>query len=188
MGLADAAAPSSDEDLMLLYRNGNMAAFETLYRRHKDPLWRYLLRGAEDREACAEMVQDIWSSVVRSRLSWEPRARFTTWLYTLAHNRLVDYYRLRTLATAPLDDAEDVAAPERDGPDAAARNTQLRQRLLDGLAQLPHEQREAFLLKEEGGLSLEEIGEVTGVGRETVKSRLRYALVKLRQELSDVWP
>jgi len=173
---------------MLQYRNGSMAAFETLYRRHKDPLWRYLLRGAEDREAVAEMFQDIWSGVVRSRSSWQPQARFTTWLYTLAHNRLVDYYRLRRLATAPLEAADDVAAPEQDGPDAAARVAQLRQRLLDGLAQLPHEQREAFLLKEEGGLSLEEIGEVTGVGRETVKSRLRYALVKLRQELSDVWP
>lgn len=173
---------------MLQYRNGNMAAFETLYRRHKDPLWRYLLRGADDREACTEMFQDVWSGVVRGRGSWEPRARFTTWLYTLAHNRLVDYYRLRKLATAPLEEAEDVAGPEHESPDAIARNAQLRQRLLDTLAQLPQEQREAFLLKEEGGLSLEEIGQATGVGRETVKSRLRYALAKLRQELSDVWP
>ncbi|HSW14809.1 MAG TPA: sigma-70 family RNA polymerase sigma factor [Solimonas sp.] len=165
-----------------------MAAFETLYRRHKDPLWRYLLRGAGDREVVAEMFQEVWSGVVRSRGSYETRARFTTWLYTLAHNRLVDYYRLRKLATAPLEDAEDVAAPEQDTPDALARGGQLRQRLLTVLAQLPQEQREAFLLKEEGGLSLEEIGQATGVGRETVKSRLRYALVKLRQELSDDWP
>lgn len=172
---------------MLQYRNGHAAAFETLYRRHKDPLWRYLLRGTEDREAAAEMFQDIWSGVIRGRHGYEPRARFTTWLYTLAHHRLVDHYRLRSLATAPLEAAEDVATAD-PGPDGAAQTAQLRRRLLDGLARLPHEQREAFLLKEEGGLSLEEIGSVTGVGRETVKSRLRYALAKLRQELSDVWP
>lgn len=172
---------------MVQYRNGNAAAFETLYRRHKDPLWRYLLRGTEDREAAAEMFQDIWSGVIRRRSSYEPRARFTTWLYTLAHHRLIDHYRLRSLSTAPLEAAEDVATTD-PGPDAAAQGAQLRRRLLDSLAQLPPEQREAFLLKAEGGLSLEEIGSVTGVGRETVKSRLRYALAKLREELSDVWP
>jgi len=172
---------------MLQYRHGQAAAFDTLYRRHKDPLWRYLLRGVEDREAAAEMFQDVWSGVIRGRVSYEPRARFTTWLYTLAHHRLTDYYRLRKLATAPLEDADDVAAPDA-GPERLTQSQQLRGRILDSLAQLPPEQREAFLLQAEGGLSLDEIGEVTGVGRETVKSRLRYALAKLRQELSDVWP
>lgn len=173
---------------MLAYQSGDMAAFERLYRRHKDPLWRYLLRGCDDRDAVAEMFQDVWAGLVRGRDGWQPRAKFTTWLYTLAHHRLVDHYRLRRLSTATIEEAANVAAPEHRRPDACAGNAQLRQRLTQVLAQLPLEQREAFLLKEEGGLSLEEIGAATGVGRETVKSRLRYALAKLRQELSDVWP
>jgi RNA polymerase sigma-70 factor (ECF subfamily) len=176
----------ADEDLMLRYKNGSLAAFEQLYRRHKDPLFRYFLRGCQDREAAAEMLQDVWAALIRSRASYEPRARFTTYLYTLAHNRLMDHYRSRHGHTAPLEDAAEVAAPERDGPESGARQAQLGERLLRGLAALPLEQREAFLLKEEGGLSLEEIAEATGVGRETVKSRLRYALVKLREELADV--
>lgn len=165
-----------------------MAAFEMLYRRHKDPLHRYFLRGCADREAAAEMFQDVFASIIRTRSRYEPRARFTTWLYTLAHNRLMDHYRLRRLPTAPLEAGEDIAAPEHEGPDRGAQNAQLQGRLLQELARLPVEQREALLMKEEGGLSLEEIAQATGVGRETVKSRLRYALVKLKEALSDVRP
>lgn len=163
-----------------------MAAFEVLYRRHKDPLFRYFLRACHDRESAAEMLQDVWASLIRTRARYEPRARFTTWLYTLAHNRLMDHFRARPPPSGPLEGADEVAAPEHQGPESGAREAQLRGRLLAGLAALPLEQREAFLMKEEGGLSLEEIAEATGVGRETVKSRLRYALAKLREELSDV--
>ncbi|HUP92820.1 MAG TPA: sigma-70 family RNA polymerase sigma factor [Solimonas sp.] len=165
-----------------------MAAFEMLYRRHKDPLYRYFLRGCDSREGAAELFQDVWANLVLARAGYEPRAKFTTWLYTLAHNRLMDYFRLRVVPTAPLEAAEHVEDTRIERPDQAARNAQLRARLSACLAQLPIEQREAFLLKEEGGLSLEEIATAQGVGRETVKSRLRYALAKLREELKDVWP
>jgi RNA polymerase sigma-70 factor (ECF subfamily) len=168
------------------YRDGSMAAFETLYRRHKDPLFRYFLRGCADREASAEMLQDVWASLIRARERYEPRARFTTYLYTLAHHRLMDHFRARPPQSASLDEAEAVAAPETHGPESGASEMQLRDRVLRALGRLPLEQREAFVMKEEGGLSLDEIGEATGVGRETVKSRLRYALAKLREELGDV--
>ena len=171
---------------MQRYQRGDAAAFEQLYRRHRDPVFRYLLRGCSDRERAAEMLQDVWASVVRARASWEPRAKFTTWLYRLAHNRLVDDYRLARLSTEPLEADTPVAAPEHEEPEARASGAQRLRRVLNAVQSLPLEQREAFLLKEEGGMSLEEIGTVTGVGRETVKSRLRYALAKLRQELSDV--
>lgn len=171
---------------MQRYQRGDAAAFETLYRRHRDPVFRYLLRGCSNRERAAELFQDVWMSVVKSAASWEPRAKFTTWLYRLAHNRVVDDYRLARLATEPLEADIPVAAPEHQQPEAEVSGRQRLQRVLVAVQRLPLEQREAFLLKEEGGMSLEEIGEATGVGRETVKSRLRYALAKLRQELSDV--
>lgn len=171
---------------MQRWQRGDAAAFEQLYRRHRDPVFRYLLRGISDRERAAELFQDVWASVVKSRAAWEPRAKFTTWLYRLAHNRLIDEYRLSRLPTEPLDPELEVAAPEHEQPEAATSGAQRLRRVLRALQGLPQEQREAFLLKEEGGMSLEEIGEVTGVGRETVKSRLRYALAKLRQELADV--
>lgn len=173
---------------MLSYRGGNLAAFETLYRRHKDPLYRYFLRGVGNEATAAELFQDCWAALVRSRLAYEPRARFTTWLYRIAHSKLVDHVRRRTDATEPLSDTCEPAAAPEQGPERVAESADTARRLLRALAALPLEQREAFLLKEEGGLTLEEIAAMAGVGRETIKSRLRYALVKLRDELSDVWP
>jgi len=171
---------------MLRYRDGDLAAFETLYRRHKDALYRYLLRGCAQPEAAAELFQDVWASLVRARARYEPRAKFSTWLYKLAHNRLIDHLRLLPRAPLPLDDDPPFAASEHERPDAQALAAEKRLRLQSALAALPVEQREAFLLHEEGELTLEQIAEVSGVGRETIKSRLRYALVKLREALADV--
>lgn len=171
---------------MARYQRGDVAAFDQLFRRHRDPVYRYLVRGCSDRERAAELFQEVWASVVRAHASWEPRARFTTWLYRLAHNRLVDDYRLARLSTEPLEADLPIAAPAHEEPEAATAGRERLARVLHAVALLPFEQRQAFLLKEEGGLSLEQIAEATGVGRETVKSRLRYALVKLREELSDV--
>ena len=191
-------AAASDEDLMMQYRNGGLAAFELLYRRHKDPLFRYLLRGCGQADIAGELFQDVWASVVRVRLTYQPRARFTTWLYTLAHHRLIDHLRLAPRVPVSLtrqDDDEDadegpvplsLRSAEHEQPESQAVAAEQRQRILLALAALPIEQREAFLLHEEGGLSLDEIAEVSGVGRETIKSRLRYGLAKLREALADV--
>ena len=165
-----------------------MAAFEMLYRRHKDPLYRYFLRGVQNEATAAELFQECWSAIIRARSSYQPRARFTTWLYRVAHSKLVDHLRLGLQRAQPLEESPEPEAPATERPDRAAESASTARRLLQALALLPLEQRTAFLLKEEGGLSLEEIAQATGVGRETVKSRLRYALVKLREELSDVWP
>ena len=165
-----------------------MVAFEMLYRRHKDPLYRYFLRAVRNEATAAELFQDCWAAVVHARHGYEPRARFTTWLYRIAHSKLIDFVRRQPQAPLDLDEIEPPQAPVAERPDHIAEAAGIGRRLLQALALLPLEQREAFLLKEEGGLSLEQIAETTGVGRETVKSRLRYALVKLRGELNDVWP
>jgi RNA polymerase sigma-70 factor, ECF subfamily len=178
----------TDETLMLRYAAGDAAAFAPLYARHKDGIWRYLLRGSQNPALTAELFQEVWASVVKSRASYQPSARFAAWLYRLAHNRLVDHWRaLRP--HMPLDAiAEELADHGHKTPPARAVQREQGQRLLSALANLAAEQREAFLLQAEGGLSLEEIASTQGVGRETVKSRLRYALAKLRAELADVWP
>lgn len=171
---------------MQQYQRGDADAFETLYRRHRDPVFRYMLRGCSDRERAAELFQDVWSSVIKAAAGWQPRAKFTTWLYRLAHNRLVDEYRAHRFDTTPLDEDVPVAAPEAEQPDQLAQAQERLRRVLDAVGGLPFEQRQAFLLKEEGDMTLEEIGQAVGVGRETIKSRLRYALAKLRGELRDV--
>lgn len=180
------AEPVSDEQLMLRYRDGDAAAFEELYGRHRGGVFRYVLRQVGLRSASEEIFQEIWIKIVTSRLRYRVEARFATFLYHVAHNCVMDHFRRKTpLHLISLDDDEgashQVVGPERDQPERAVALRQSAARLLNALAMLPAEQRDAFLLHEEGGLTLEEIAEVTAVGRETVKSRLRYALAKLRQ-------
>ena len=179
------AAVPTDEELMMQYRDGDPLAFEMLYRRHKDPLYRYLLRGCAHADNAAELFQDVWASLVRARAGYEPRARFSTWLYRLAHNRLIDHLRLAPRAPLLWGGELVLSVADHARPEAQSLASEAGRCLRQALLKLPAEQREAFLLHEEAGLGLEEIAEVSGVGRETVKSRLRYALTKLREVLAD---
>lgn len=176
----------SDQELMMAYGRGDTDAFGELYARHKGPLYRYFKRQCRVVEMADELFQDTWARVIQARERYQPTAKFTTWLYRIAHNLLIDqgrkHQRLPHLVV--VGDEVDPAStdPTQESlADAAA----LQQRLLSAIAALPDEQREAFLLKEEGGLSLSDIGDVLGIGRETVKSRLRYATQKLRSALAD---
>jgi len=181
---------------MLSYAAGRAAAFDTLYARHKGGVYRYLLRHCGNAGTADELFQDVWMNAIRARERYAPTAKFTTWLYTLAHHRLVDHWRASgQVKLASIDDDNDEATraaveamPEsrREEPDARMATRQLRDQLHAALAALPAVQRDAFLLQHEGGLSLAEIAALTGVGLETVKSRLRYAVAKLRGELTSL--
>lgn len=181
---------TSDERLMLDWCGGNAPAFEQLYSRHKGGVLRYLLRQTGRREWAEELFQDVWLKVVNARAGYEARARFGAWLYSIAHNRLMDHFREHSRSSlvsyedeAPLSDAQPDAPYEL--PERALERKQDAGLLLRLLDALPVTQREAFVLQQEGGLSLEEIAAATGVNRETAKSRLRYALAKLRAGLEE---
>jgi RNA polymerase sigma-70 factor, ECF subfamily len=180
----------SDEDLMLAYAAGDAGAFDLLYARHKGGVYRYLLRHCRQSAIAEELFQDVWSNLIRARASYAPTAKFTTWLYRLAHNRWVDQIRAEghlTLVSADDEAQHDVVAAipasRGDEPQSRVENRELAQRLRAAIASLPPAQRDAFLLQQEGGLSLAEIAELTAAGVETVKSRIRYAAAKLRYEL-----
>lgn len=188
-----APVATCDEDLMLAYAAGDAAAFDVLYTRHKGSVYRYLLRQCRHGGMADELFQDVWMNLIRARASYAPTAKFTTWLYRLAHNRLIDHYRanghLTLVSTddeAHQDAVEVVAAARTDEPHTRVANRELGERLRAAVAALPPVQREAFLLQQEGGLSLSDIAALTGVGAETVKSRLRYATAKLRGDLIDL--
>ena len=175
---------STDEQLMLLYGEGDTQAFAVLYERHKGATLRYFLRHGLPRAIAEEQFQELWTAVIRSSATYQVTARFSTWLYRMAHNRLVDYWRFQGRSELSADEhnedsqLSDVRTPERH----ALAHEQLR-RLGEALASLPAEQRDAFLLKEEGGMSLDEIAATIGINRETAKSRLRYAFTKLKAAL-----
>ena len=193
---AQADAPRTDpgdEDLMLSYAAGDAVAFEALYARHKGGVYRYLVRHCGNAGTADELFQDVWMNVIRVRASYTPTAKFTTWLYRIAHNRLIDHWRATgrvELVSAGVDDDDDpldaIPGPRNDEPDVRAGAREIGARIRQALAALPAAQREAFLLHQEGGLELSEIAELTGAGIETVKSRIRYAQAKLRVELGDL--
>jgi RNA polymerase sigma-70 factor (ECF subfamily) len=187
------SSDATDEDLMLRYAAGEVAAFEVLYRRHKGGVFRYLLRhGASN--ASEELAQDVWASLIRVRVQYQATAKFTTYLYRLAHNRLIDFYRAEGRAEWVSrdvdDDTEDIvtALPGQrtDQPEVQVESKNIADRIRAAITALPPAQREAFLLQQEAGLSVAEIAEATAVPEETAKSRLRYAINKLRAQLEDL--
>ena len=188
---------SDDADLMLAYARGDARAFESLYARHKGGTYRYFLRHLKGHAATAdELHQDLWLKVVGARSRYSARAKFTTWLYTLARNRLIDHWRSSGIAGfESIDEPETASAVEiasahvRSGdgePLLAALSAESGRRLRDALQGVPAAQRDAFLLHVDGGLSLAEIATLTDEAEETIKSRLRYAYRKLRAALEDL--
>ena len=183
-------ARPSDEDLMLRFSGGDAAAFDALYARHRGGVFRYLLRQCRNQAAAEELFQDIWVSLVQARSRYRVEAKFTTYLYTLAHNRLMDHFRRgKGLELVSLDregdDAFEIPSSPTAQPERIAQSRQQARRLMELVAALPAAQREVFLMHEEGGLNLEQIAAATGANREAVKSRLRYALAKLRDGMKD---
>jgi len=186
------APDETDEQLMRRFQRGEARAFETLMRRHRTPIHAFLCRLLGDRARAEDLLQETFLRVVKGAAGWEPRAAVRTWLFTIARNLAADEARRRVFRDAdPLDAARDGEAPRGDrvaddgrAPDDAAGDALVRPRLEAALAALPAEQREVFLLREHAGLSFPEIAEATGANENTVKSRLRYALVALRDRLA----
>ena len=170
---------------MLRYKDGDVAAFETLYRRHNDSLYRYLLRCCLDRDSAEDVFQEVWGKIIKSRGNYRRTAKFTTFLYRVAHNCFIDHIRRNKRHQGKTDTDPDLFANPADGTELAAEKGLVRDRLEIALTTLPDEQRDVFLLHEEAGLTLDNIALVTGVNRETAKSRLRYAMKKLKAALTE---
>jgi RNA polymerase sigma-70 factor, ECF subfamily len=188
------AVPDEDARLMREFALGDARGFEQLYHQHKGGVYRYFLRSVSDTGLAEELAQDVWAALIRARATYQAEAKFTTWLYRLAHNRLIDHYRRANLVVFTAldrddDDSEGMPMAEpvhpAPGPEDAAAHRAAAKRVVFLVEQLPPAQREALLMQLEGGLTLEEIAVATGQGFETIKSRLRYAFAKLREGLKD---
>ncbi len=185
----------ADEQLMLAYAAGDAQAFARLYDRHERPVFRFLLRSLAGNKAQAEeLLQDTWMSVVRSAPTYTSQARFTTWLYGIARNKLIDHWRAqRDVVSLDADAANDpdavalldtLPAEASVQPEVQVMTKAQAKALAQAVQQLPPAQREAFLLHTEAGMSLDALARLTGVGTETAKSRLRYAYARLRSLLA----
>ena len=182
----------TDHALMHQFASGQVAAFDTLYTRHSLGVWRYVFRSVRNTDVTDDLLQDVWFAVARQAAAYQPQARFKTWLFTLAHNRKIDYFRTAK-HHASLDEtladertlADTLAADSGFGPVRQLESREQGAALIAAVEQLPPEQRDAFLLQAEGDMSVDEIALACGVTFETAKSRLRYARSRLRQLLED---
>jgi RNA polymerase sigma factor (sigma-70 family) len=180
----------TDEALMARYAGGDVGAFESLYRRHELRIWRYLQRNVRNRATADELLQEVWFAVARDASRYQPTAKFTSWLYSIAHHRMIDSIRAgrphasleSLLQTSALP---GLAADMGPGPLAQVVALDEMDAMLNAISSLPEDQREAFLLQVEGDLSVEEIAGITNTSFETAKSRLRYARSKLRELLKE---
>ncbi len=170
---------------MMNYGAGDADAFDVLYQRHKAPLYRFVLRQSNP-QVVDELFQDIWLKVINARQDYQVKASFKTWLYHLARNRVIDLYRRNSIRPVDNQDTQletiadvAVAQPEKQLDSETQCDV-----LLSAITELPREQKEAFLLQQEAGLSVAQIAETCGTSFETAKSRLRYAVDKLRHKLS----
>jgi RNA polymerase sigma-70 factor (ECF subfamily) len=174
----------SDEALMQAYAGGDLAAFERLYARHRGPLYRYILRQVGDAGIANDLYQGSWEKIIRARDHYTARAPFKAWMFRIAHNHVVDHFRrLRPAADLPQTDG---IASDGPGPEGSLLGEETAARLAAAVQNLPAEQREVVLLRLEGGFDLDTIAGLTGVNPETAKSRLRYAVVKLRAALGSL--
>lgn len=184
----------SDEELLKAYKEGDASAFRVLVQRHEKPVYRFCLRSLGNPEAAADAAQEVFLRVVRYAPKWERRAKFTTWMYTIARNFCIDEARKgRFRRTESLNETlgdedggteriDQVAGSELDG-EAVTDAHKLRSAVDDALQELPAEQREVFVLRHYGGMPFKEIAAATETPENTVKSRMRYALSALRESL-----
>jgi RNA polymerase sigma-70 factor (ECF subfamily) len=182
----------TDEELLAAFQQGDVGAFEALLRRHRAPLFTFLVRMLGEREKAEDLAQETFLRIVKGAQAWEHRARFQTWLYTIARNLCVDQSRRDRFRradsldqTGPDDEPAMVdSVPAGDpSPDRGAESARLRPVLQKALLSLPPDQREVFILREQAGMPFKEIAEMVGANENTVKSRMRYALEGLRKAL-----
>ncbi len=192
--MTESITEKTDEQLIKDYAGGSHLAFETLYRRYKNPIYHYCFRQINTPALADELHQEIWLKVIKSSARFKQQSSFKTWLYKIAHNTLMDYYRksekrkhltvIQTDSREHNDNSGEAHIQEQHQPDNTLQNKQLQKLLLNGIEELPREQKEVFLLHEKSGLSLHDIALVTQSSFESTKSRLRYAGKKLRRHLA----
>jgi RNA polymerase sigma factor (sigma-70 family) len=185
----DQADPTDDGQLLRAHAAGDAQAFARLYDRYDRPCFQFIRRtlGGAHADAAEDLHQETWMAVARSAADFDPaRASFPAWLFTIARHKVWDHFRRRKVAVLSPAQADEALGVPDPGPTPLQQveTRELALRVAGAVEALPLEQRCAFLMSVQAGLSLAEIARATGVGLETAKSRLRYARAALRLALA----
>lgn len=188
----------TDEVLMMRFQAGDRAAFASLVRRHKTPIYNFILRLVRAGSVAEDLVQDVFVKIVQNAVDFKHESRFTTWAYAIARNICIDH--LRKMSFRQHQSLDQAHGESGDGPtlldrtadrhpsaavDRSVIGAELGIKITRCVEGLPQEQREVFLLREVANLPFKDIAGITGVPENTVKSRMRYALERLQEALSE---
>lgn len=186
---------TSDEDLLGLFNQGDARAFEVLLSRYERPIYNFVLRSVRDRDRAHDLVQDVFLKVVQRASQFKGDSKLSTWLYTIARNLCIDHsrkmvFRRHRSLDAPVREDEggtmlDRVEGKELGADRGTISNELQTLIAGAVEDLPDDQREVFLMRQVQGLPFKEIAKVVGVPENTVKSRMRYALERLQEALSE---
>lgn len=176
----------TDDALMAAYAGGATVAFDELYRRYRRRLFGYFMVNLQDEALAGELFQDVWMKVIAESKRYNGQGRFRSWLFTLAHHRLMDYYR-RPEQRFPHQDEVEAETCETT-PETDLATVEANEMLAALLSELPCEQRQALYLREQEGFSVQALADIQGVSYETAKSRLRYAYRRLRDQVVNAPP
>ena len=183
-----------DETLVLHALDGNRTAFETLVRRHQRPLVNHLYRLSGQREEAFDLAQEVFIKVYQSLASFDPKYRFTTWLYRIASNCAIDHLRKKqphtcslSHSSSGLDGATDVLplAGSSPNPDDVVQLRELEAGLERAIQALPAGYRQLILLRHRHHCRYDEIARITGLPMGTVKNRIFRAREILKIHLAD---
>ena len=196
--MAAVQGDATDEMLMVRYQRGEREAFAELVRRHNRPIYNFVLRQLRVPSVSEDVTQDVFMRLVQNAADFKHEARFLTWLYTIARNLCID--QLRKISHRRHASLDQPLGESADGPslldsisdpnphasaERSAVSSEVRSSIVRAVDSLPDDQREVFLLREVANLPFRDIAEITGVGENTVKSRMRYALDRLKDAVCE---
>ncbi len=182
---------STDEQLMTIFRTPGNAqqqrAFEALYQRHKGPLFRFIKKSINNEQDAKEVFQELWFKIINNKHQYDHNKKFTTWVYTIARRLMIDQFRKtgRMAELTRLDSSTETAVidPNIKQPENEFEAKQIAKELNHSISLLPPNQRQTFVLKQESGLSIKEIAQITSQPHEQIKSQYRYAVQKIKMAL-----
>ena len=181
----------ADEELMLQTQRGNVHAFELLFERYRSRVFGFILRMLNgERQEAEDLMQDIFIKLFKAKEMYEPKAKFSTWLFTIARNHCLNFVRsrayLQTRQTVPLDpgDESGMAAPARPGFESGrGHETDMAERLERAVQSLPTMYKDVFLLRAVEGFSYDETSRMLGLNPATVRTHFRRARLMLVEML-----
>jgi len=179
-----------DETLMLAYAQGDASAFDQLYARHKVAVYRFFTRQNLPVAVSEELAHDTWLKVINARESYSAKAKFTTYLFTIARHLIIDFQQKKSNKYEVVELIDETTSSDislalsSDVIEVNHKKQTLNLVIREQVLLLSFEQREVFLLKQESGFSIEDIANITQQNKEKVKSCWRYALQKVRKGLS----